>query len=88
VLANLPLLEAFLARRAELFEWVRPDAWPVGFPRVRADVEVEAWCEQIAECAGVLLLPGTVYGEPRHVRMGFGRADLARALERLDGHLG
>ena len=88
VLANLPLLEAFLARRAELFEWVRPDAGPIGFPRVRADVEVEAWCEQIAERAGVLLLPGTVYGEPRHVRMGFGRADLARALERLDGHLG
>jgi len=88
VLANLPLLDAFLARRSELFEWVRPDAGPVGFPRVRADVEVEPWCETIAERAGVLLLPGAVYDQPRHVRMGFGRANLAQALERLDRYLG
>jgi aspartate/methionine/tyrosine aminotransferase len=88
VLANLPVLERFLARRADLFEWVRPNAGPIGFPRVRADVEVEDWCEQIAERAGVLLLPGTVYDEPRHVRMGFGRANLAQAIERLDGYLG
>ena len=40
VLANLPLLEQFLARRAELFEWVRPNAGPIGFPRVRGGVEV------------------------------------------------
>jgi len=88
VLANMGPLEEFLARRAELFEWVRPNAGPIGFPRVRAEVEVEPWCEQIAERAGVLLLPGVVYGQPRHVRMGFGRANLAQAIERLDGYLG
>jgi aspartate/methionine/tyrosine aminotransferase len=88
MLANLPQLAAFLARRQELFEWVPPDAGPIGFPRVRADIDVERWCEQIAERAGVLLLPGTVYEQPRHVRMGFGRADLSRAIERLDAHLG
>jgi aspartate/methionine/tyrosine aminotransferase len=49
---------------------------------------VSEWCEQIAERASVLLLPGSVYGEPRHVRFGFGRADLSRAVERLDGYLG
>jgi hypothetical protein len=29
----------------------------------------------------VLLLPGSVYDEPLHVRVGFGRADMPEALE-------
>jgi aspartate/methionine/tyrosine aminotransferase len=88
VLANLPLLDAFLERRRELFEWIRPSAGPIGFPRVSGDFDVQAWCEQIAEQASVLLLPGAVYGQPRHVRLGFGRANLPQALERLDEYLG
>ncbi|HEX7610187.1 MAG TPA: aminotransferase class I/II-fold pyridoxal phosphate-dependent enzyme [Solirubrobacteraceae bacterium] len=88
VLANLPLLDAFLARRADLFEWVRPTAGPIGFPRVAGDFDVQAWCEEIATEAGVLLLPGAVYEEPRHVRFGFGRANLPEALARLDERLG
>ncbi|MGD0454968.1 MAG: aminotransferase class I/II-fold pyridoxal phosphate-dependent enzyme [Solirubrobacteraceae bacterium] len=88
VLANLPLIDDLLERRGELFEWVRPTAGPIGFPRVAGDFDVQAWCEQIAERAGVLLLPGSVYGQPRHVRVGFGRASLAQAIERLDGYLG
>jgi len=48
---------------------------------------VRAWCERIAAEADVLLLPGSVYGQPRHVRLGFGRANLAQAVERLDGYL-
>ena len=88
VLANLPLLDAFIERRAEMFEWVRPSAGPIGFPRVGGDFDVQRWCEETAANAGVLLLPGAVYGEPRHVRFGFGRANLPVALERLDQHLG
>ncbi len=87
VLANLPAIEDFVARRGELIEWVRPSAGPIGFPRVRTDCDVERWCESTAERAGVLVLPGTVYGQPRHVRLGFGRANLARAIERLDAYL-
>jgi aspartate/methionine/tyrosine aminotransferase len=49
---------------------------------------VRAWCESIAERAGVLLLPGSVYEQPEHVRLGFGRADVAAAIARLDEHLG
>jgi aspartate/methionine/tyrosine aminotransferase len=88
VLENLPLLDGFLGRHGELLEWVRPDAGPIGFPRVRSDCDVAAWCERTAERAGVLLLPGSVYGQPRHLRMGFGRADTPRALARLEEYLG
>ena len=88
VLINLPLVDEFISKRAELFEWVRPVAGPIGFPRVLGSVDVAPWCEQIAERSGVLLLPGTVFGEPRHVRFGFGRENLAQAVARLDSHLG
>ena len=88
VLDNLPLLEAFLERRAELFEWARPTAGPIGFARVAGELDLERWCEQIAEQAGVLLLPGTVYEQPQHVRFGFGRANLPQAIARLDHYLG
>ena len=88
VLANLPLIDDLLERRRELFAWVRPTAGPIGFPRVAGELDVHAWCEQIAERAGVLLLPGSAYGQPRHVRVGFGRANLAQAIARLDEYLG
>jgi aspartate/methionine/tyrosine aminotransferase len=88
VLANLPLIDGLLERRAELLEWVRPTAGPIGFARVAGDFDVQAWCEQIATDAGVLLLPGAVYDEPRHVRLGFGRASLPEAIARLEAHLG
>jgi aspartate/methionine/tyrosine aminotransferase len=80
---NLPLLDAFFARHAGVFEWVRPTAGPIGFPVVRGIADVDALCETLAN-AGVLLLPGSVYDEPRHVRVGFGRADLPEALELLE----
>jgi aspartate/methionine/tyrosine aminotransferase len=88
VLSNLPLLDAFLERREGLLQWVRPTAGPIGFPRLSGDFDVQAWCEQTATEADVLLLPGAVYDQPRHVRVGFGRANLAQAIERLDEHLG
>jgi len=84
VLDNLPLLDAFLAKHDWLLEWVRPTAGPIGFPRVRDDRDVREWCERIAADAGVLLLPGYVYGEPHHVRMGYGRAGLSEAIGRLE----
>ena len=35
----------------------------------------------------MLLLPGTVYDQPGHVRVGFGRANLPEALEVLEVQL-
>ncbi len=87
VLANLPLLDAFLDRRSDRFQWVRPSAGPIGFPHMSDERDVRGFCERTAREAGVLLLPGDVYEEPAHVRMGFGRANFERALERLDGLL-
>jgi aspartate/methionine/tyrosine aminotransferase len=87
VRGNLPRLDDFVARRSELFAWARPSASPIAFPRVLADVDVAGLCEEVAREAGVLLLPGEVYDQPRHVRVGYGRADMPEALRRLDEYL-
>jgi aspartate/methionine/tyrosine aminotransferase len=83
VRANLDLLDGFLARHAATFDWVRPLAGPIGFPRVTGAGDVDALCARLA-AAGVLLLPGSVYDEPDHVRLGFGRANLPEALAVLE----
>ena len=84
---NLPLLDDFFARHGDAFEWVRPTASPIGFPRVNGVADVEEMCARLAEL-GVLLLPGSVYDEPSHVRVGFGRADMPEALRLLESCLG
>ena len=83
---NLPLLEEFFERHGETFEWVRPVAGPIGFPRLRGVEGVGQFCERLAS-QGVLLLPGSVYDEPDHVRVGFGRANLPEALDALESAL-
>jgi aspartate/methionine/tyrosine aminotransferase len=82
--SNLARLGAFFARRPDLFEWVRPRAGSVAFPRLRGDLPVEQFTTRLREAEGVLLLPGTLFGHGGgHFRIGFGRRSFAEALERL-----
>jgi aspartate/methionine/tyrosine aminotransferase len=83
---NLPLLDDFFARHAETFAWIRPTASPIGFPRVTGIRDLTTYCAQLAE-AGVLLLPGSVYDMPGHLRIGFGRANMPDALRLLEANL-
>jgi aspartate/methionine/tyrosine aminotransferase len=87
VQANLLLVEAVLARHTELLAWVAPTAGPIGFPRVSPHADASELCSELVERSGVLLLPGAVFGQPQHVRLGFGRAGLPAALARFEEHL-
>lgn len=87
IAGNLPLLDAFFARHRERFFWVRPSAGSVAFPRLSSDAPaaVEGFCQDLVEKTGVLLLPGSHFEHPgNHFRIGFGRADMPTALERLE----
>jgi aspartate/methionine/tyrosine aminotransferase len=84
VLNNLPLLSAFLARHPKLFQWTSPNASPIGFVQYLPDGDVFSLCESLVENFGVLLLPGNVYDEPRHIRFGYGRRNMPEALARLE----
>jgi aspartate/methionine/tyrosine aminotransferase len=84
VLGNLPLLSAFFARHADVFEWTKPNAATIGFARFKPQGDVQAFCEQLIREASVLLLPGTVYDEPHHIRFGYGRRNMAESLAQLE----
>ena len=66
---------------------MRPTATPIGFPRVNGVADVDELCARLADM-GVLLLPGSVYDQPSHVRIGFGRANMPDALRLLEACLG
>ena len=87
VLRNLPLLDAFLRQRSHLFEWVKPNASPIGFVRLKPQRDVLAFCEEVVRESGVLLLPGTVYDQPRHIRFGYGRKNMPEALAQFAAYL-
>jgi aspartate/methionine/tyrosine aminotransferase len=84
---NLPLLTAFFARYNNLFEWTPPNAATIGFARFKPHQDVQEWCENLVRDAGVLLLPGTVYDEPRHIRFGYGRKNMPESLAQFEAYL-
>jgi aspartate/methionine/tyrosine aminotransferase len=90
---NLPILEAFFAEYAHLFEWYLPDGGSIGFPRYLGAEGVEAFAADLVEQAGVLLLPGSVYRSDLgktstdRFRVGYGRANLEQGVEAMRKHL-
>ncbi|HOY66482.1 MAG TPA: aminotransferase class I/II-fold pyridoxal phosphate-dependent enzyme [Candidatus Ozemobacteraceae bacterium] len=84
---NLDQLDGFFAEHRDRFDWRRPVAGPIAFPRLKRG-NVDAFCEALVEQAGVLLLPGTLYNKYYNTfRIGFGRANLPEALARLRNFL-
>jgi aspartate/methionine/tyrosine aminotransferase len=87
VLRNLRQLSAFFAHQADLFEWTTPNASTIGFARFKGPQGVQEFCDQLVSEAGVLLLPGTVYDEPHHIRFGYGRRNMPESLAQLESWL-
>jgi len=84
---NLVLLDDFFEQHRDQFEWVRPRAGPIAFPRLLGE-EVEQFCHALVGGAGVLLLPGTMYDHPgNHFRLGFARRNMPQALAHLEQFL-
>jgi aspartate/methionine/tyrosine aminotransferase len=82
---NLEILTAFMQDNADCFTWMPPDAGSVCLPRVKVVEDTDAFCRQLVEEAGIMLLPSSQFQYGRnHVRIGFGREDLPQVL----GHFG
>jgi aspartate/methionine/tyrosine aminotransferase len=90
---NLPVFDAFFAAHEETFAWERPQAGCVCFPRYLGADGVEAFCRDLVEQAGVVLLPASIYASQLgevpldRFRIGVGRADPEPALEALGSWL-
>jgi aspartate/methionine/tyrosine aminotransferase len=85
--SNLEIVDDLFSRHSNLFEWVRPTAGSMGFPKLLKG-DVEDFCDALVKESGVLLLPGSMYEDSRnHFRIGLGRKNLPQAVERLDEYL-
>ena len=86
IAANLELVDGFFEDYLDRFTWIRPSGGSIGFPRLTVPgVAIDDWAAELVKTEGVLLLPGSVFGySGNHFRLGFGRTDLPKALERLE----
>jgi aspartate/methionine/tyrosine aminotransferase len=84
---NLHLLDDFFARHISQFEWIRPKAGSIAFPKLlKGDIDV--FCDELVQEGGVLLLPGTLYDHPgNHFRIGFARKNMPEALIQFEKFL-
>ena len=91
--ANLLLVQAMLARHAGLFDWMVPDGGVVGYVRLQGAEGLEHFVSRMAEQAGVLLLPASVFCSdlvalpPDRFRIGFGHAGVPAGLAALEAAL-
>jgi aspartate/methionine/tyrosine aminotransferase len=84
---NLDRLDRFFGAHTDWFAWQRPRAGSIAFPALLKG-SVDAFCEELVTRAGVLLLPGSLYGPDYNAfRVGFGRKNLPEALERFKNYL-
>lgn len=87
ITSNLAILDDFFSRHQNTFQWQKPDAGPIAFPRLLGE-DVDDFCARLVREAGVLLLPGSLYDHPHnHFRIGFGRVNMPQALEQLESYL-
>lgn len=88
ITGNLSVLDGMIDRWNEVFEWVRPQAGSIGFPKLLGDRHAGEFCGILVDKCGVLLLPGGVfdYGD-HHFRIGFGRKNMGECLTRLEQYL-
>lgn len=54
----MEILDKFFDKYSRYFEWVRPRAGTIAFPRLKVNVDVQALVEDLRAKKGVLLLPG------------------------------
>ena len=84
---NLAMLEAFISRYADLFEWVRPRAGAIAFMRFKGPLTSAELGEQLA-AAGIGIKPAycftdVVSHDNDYFRVGYGEECAPKAIEAL-----
>ncbi len=84
--ANLEKLDAFVAAQPGL-SWHRPQAGLIGLGRLETGENGDAFAERLLQAPyRTFILPGSSYGEMRHVRLGVGggaEVNLQKGLDRM-----
>jgi aspartate/methionine/tyrosine aminotransferase len=81
---NLAAAEQFFADNAHLFEWRKPRAGSIAFPRWLGRESVEQWCQAVLDAQGVMIVPGSLFDVPGgYFRLGLGRRNFVDALSHV-----
>jgi len=82
---NLNLLDSFFTKYQKLFQWVKPKAGSIAFPRYIGNGSIDKFCMDLLKSKGVLLMPSSIYeyGD-KNFRIGFGRENMPKALFKLE----
>jgi capreomycidine synthase len=82
---NLGILEKWVAENAGRVEMAPVVGGVAAFPRLVGLGSADAFCERLFRDRGVLVVPGSCFGVPEHVRIGYGgsTAELTQGLDRL-----
>nr|WP_261991512.1 aminotransferase class I/II-fold pyridoxal phosphate-dependent enzyme [Streptomyces sp. or43] len=82
---NRELLLDWAAAHPDLVSLAAPAGGVSAFPRLVDVPDVDAFCDALFQKSGVLVIPGSCFDSPQHVRIGFGgRTDqLTQGLERF-----
>lgn len=84
---NLQIAETFFDKWQDFFKWRPPLAGSVALVGIEVPSATN-YCHDLAQAAGVLLLPATFMGsDDHHVRFGFGRRSFSSALSHYDAYL-
>lgn len=85
---NLKLLDEFFDDYTKIFEWYRPKAGPIAFPKLKVDNDISNFCLDLLEKKGVMLLPSKVYDyDSNNFRLGFARKNMPEALSKLKEYI-
>ena len=86
---NLVIADQFFARYPQLFLWPKPSAGSTAFPRWLGEGSVEAFCQNVLNQQGVMIVPDTMFDQANnHFRIGLGRRNFGEALARVEQYLG
>jgi len=88
---NIKLLDRFIEKYSDLFEWVRPNAGAVAYVKFKGPLTSDELEEQLAK-SGISIKPAYVFseygtGDSGYFRVGYGEKIMPRALEALSDYV-
>lgn len=86
---NLAIVARWVEAHREFVDWVRPKGGVTTFVRMHGVADVDEFCHRLGREHGVMVVPGSCFNQPGHMRLGFGgpTADLEEGLARVSGLL-
>jgi aspartate/methionine/tyrosine aminotransferase len=88
ILENVGLAEAYFYSKPDWFSWTMPNGGSTAFPRLNIDYPVEAFCKEVMNEVGIMLIPDSAfYVDMNRFRVGFGRKNFGMALAKFAGFM-